>query len=286
MTIRSGGRPRDRRATQARPYDPDAYATETIPEFSEAVPRGRRGSGRGGPGGSFVGFLKFLVFAVILAIVVLAVVFTALRPVVSDAIMGIADDNPAALQLPFVKDIVAERLGPASDDTGLDRSDAGRIPRGGGRYGADDRHQARDAGPDRRQPRVRLHLGRPQPDRLTPAGDLHPAQEHDPRPARERAARPAGGALRGYRAAHGPAHRADHGEARDAPAPDGRVASSTRSSSRRQPSSLPTIRGSRRSSPTPRRAPRSRASCGRRRTASCPTRRPRNSSGSCSTSSP
>src|SRR4029077_6563267 len=113
MTIRSGGRPRDRRATQARPYDPDAYATETIPEFSEAVPRGRRGGGRGGPGGSFVGFLKFLVFAVILAIAVLAVAFTALRPVVSDAIMGIADDNPAALQLPFVKDIVAERLGPA-----------------------------------------------------------------------------------------------------------------------------------------------------------------------------
>jgi UPF0755 protein len=113
MTIRSGGRPRDRRATQARPYDPDAYATETIPEFSEAVPRGRRGSGRGGPGGSFVGFLKFLVFAVVLAIAVLAVAFTALRPVVSDAIMGLADDNPAALQLPFVKDIVAERLGPA-----------------------------------------------------------------------------------------------------------------------------------------------------------------------------
>jgi UPF0755 protein len=113
MTIRSGGRPRDRRATQARPYDPDAYATETIPEFSESVPRGRRGGGRGGAGGSFVGFLKFLVFAVILAIVVLAVAFTVLRPVVSDAIMGIADDNPAALQLPFVKDIVAERLGPA-----------------------------------------------------------------------------------------------------------------------------------------------------------------------------
>ena len=45
MTIRSGGRPRDGRATQARPYDPDAYATETIPEFSEPVPRGRDGGG-------------------------------------------------------------------------------------------------------------------------------------------------------------------------------------------------------------------------------------------------
>ena len=43
MTIRSGGRPRDGRATQARPYDQDAYATETVPEFSEPVPRGRDG---------------------------------------------------------------------------------------------------------------------------------------------------------------------------------------------------------------------------------------------------
>jgi UPF0755 protein len=60
-----------------------------------------------------VGFLKFLVFAAVLAAVVLAVAFTALRPVVENAIMGFAQDNPAALQLPFVKEIVAERLGPA-----------------------------------------------------------------------------------------------------------------------------------------------------------------------------
>ncbi len=113
MTIRSGGRPRDGRPSQARPYDPDAYATETVPEFSEPAPRSRRGRGRGGPGGSVVGFLKFLVFAIVLAIVVLAVALTALRPVVTNAIMGIAADNPAALQLPFVKDVVAERLGPA-----------------------------------------------------------------------------------------------------------------------------------------------------------------------------
>ena len=60
MTIRSGGRPRDRRATNARPYDPDAYATETIPEYSEPTPRSR-GGGNGGRGGNgLVGFLKFL----------------------------------------------------------------------------------------------------------------------------------------------------------------------------------------------------------------------------------
>ncbi len=112
MTIRSGGRPRDTRATRAAPYDPDAYATESIPEYSEPVPRGRRGGG-GRPGGSVVGLLKFLVFAIVLAAVVLGVALTALRPAVADAIMSVAQDNPAALQLPFVKDIVAEKLGPA-----------------------------------------------------------------------------------------------------------------------------------------------------------------------------
>jgi len=120
MTIRSGGRPRDGRATQARPYDQDAYATETVPEFSEPVPRGRGGRG-GGSGGGLGGFLKFLIFALVLAGVVLAIALTALRPVVGSAIMGIAEDNPAALHVPFVRDIVAENLGtaltaPASTD--------------------------------------------------------------------------------------------------------------------------------------------------------------------------
>src|SRR6187402_2710849 len=113
MTIRSGGRPRDRRTSTARPYDPDAYATESIPEYSEPIPRSR-GGGNGGRGGNgLVGFLKFLVFALVLAAIVLAVALTVLRPVVGDAVMSVAEDNPAALQLPFVKDIVAENLGPA-----------------------------------------------------------------------------------------------------------------------------------------------------------------------------
>ena len=46
MTIRSGGRARESRATAPRPYDPDAYATDSIPEFSEPVPRGRGGGDR------------------------------------------------------------------------------------------------------------------------------------------------------------------------------------------------------------------------------------------------
>jgi UPF0755 protein len=112
MTIRSGGRPPDGRAAQASPYDPDAYATESIPEYSEPSPR-NHGGGRGHRGGGLFGFLKFLVFALVLAALVLGVALTVLRPVVSSAVMNIATDNPAALQLPFVKEIVAENLGDA-----------------------------------------------------------------------------------------------------------------------------------------------------------------------------
>ena len=110
MTIRSGGRPRDGRDAPVHPYDPDAYATDSVLEYSEPVPRGRAG---GGGGSGLLGLLKFLVFALVLAAVVLTGALTVLRPVVSSAVMAIADDNPTALQLPFIEDIVREKLGSA-----------------------------------------------------------------------------------------------------------------------------------------------------------------------------
>jgi UPF0755 protein len=120
MTIRSGGRPRDDRAPHAHPYDPDAYATDILPPMVEPARRGGR-NGRGGSGGGIGGILKFLVFALVLAALVLVVALTALRPVVNQTILSWAADNPGALSMPFVKDIVREDLGasltdPASSD--------------------------------------------------------------------------------------------------------------------------------------------------------------------------
>jgi UPF0755 protein len=109
MTIRSGKRPRDSRDFQARPFDPDAYATEAFDGYGDPPRRNRSGGGSGGSG--LIGLLKFLVFALILAGVVLVVLLTALRPVVKDVVLDFAEDNPAALQMPFVKDIVREDLG-------------------------------------------------------------------------------------------------------------------------------------------------------------------------------
>jgi len=116
MTIRSGKRPRDARDYHARPFDPDAYATESDDPVGSPPPR-NRGDGGGGWGRSgLLGLLKFLVFALVLAAVVLVVSLTALRPVVNSIVLDLAQDNPAALQLPFVRDIVREDLGPLLTD--------------------------------------------------------------------------------------------------------------------------------------------------------------------------
>lgn len=117
MTLRSGGRPRDPRPPQARRFESDAYATDYVPEGFEPSRRTAGGRGRrrrGGRGGSgMVGLVRFLLFAVLLAGLVLLVALTALRPLVNNVILAWAADSPAALNLPFVADIVREDLGTA-----------------------------------------------------------------------------------------------------------------------------------------------------------------------------
>jgi UPF0755 protein len=127
MTIRSGGHPREprqNRTPHARPYQPDAYADADYADDYRTDPYGRR-SGRngrrGGGGGGLLGIIKFLAFTLVLAAVVLGVGLTVLRPVVNSAVVGWAADNPSALNLPFVADIVRDDLGddltePASSD--------------------------------------------------------------------------------------------------------------------------------------------------------------------------
>ncbi|MFL5778509.1 MAG: endolytic transglycosylase MltG [Chloroflexota bacterium] len=106
MTIRSGGRPRDDQP-EGGPYEPGAYATG---QGEYAVPATRRR--RGGGGGGLPGVIKFLVFALVLAAVVLIVLVTALRPIVTGTVVRWAADNPAALDYPFVHDLVRDDIGP------------------------------------------------------------------------------------------------------------------------------------------------------------------------------
>jgi UPF0755 protein len=69
----------------------------------------RYGSRHGGIGG----ILRFVVFLGLLAGGVLLVMVTVARPLVRALIVPWADDNPAALRIPFVEDMVREDIGPA-----------------------------------------------------------------------------------------------------------------------------------------------------------------------------
>ena len=119
MTIRQGGRPRDERTQQ--PLDEGAYDAaawqghDPRRTAASAYRRNQRG------GGGLGGLLRFLLFALILAAVVLTAAITLLRPLVRGAVVGWASDNPTALGLPFVADLMREDLGTsltkaASDD--------------------------------------------------------------------------------------------------------------------------------------------------------------------------
>ncbi|HEV7810562.1 MAG TPA: endolytic transglycosylase MltG, partial [Candidatus Limnocylindrales bacterium] len=136
MTIRSGGRARG--SSQAHPADRGTYDEAWQPEYTPDAhgggPWSRDRSGRGAGGGSngwqsgrrrrrgIPGIIKFLLFALVLAAAVLLTLVTVLRPLVRDAVIGWATDNPAALGMPFIADLVREDLGPrltnpASTDT-------------------------------------------------------------------------------------------------------------------------------------------------------------------------
>jgi UPF0755 protein len=132
MTIRSGGRARER--SQARPAEPGTYDEAWQPEYATDAGRGRGGRGGGSNGGGpngwndgrrrrgIPGILRFLIFFLVLGGIVIILLVTALRPLVRQTVVGWASDNPAALGVPFVKDLVTEDLGskltnPASADT-------------------------------------------------------------------------------------------------------------------------------------------------------------------------
>jgi UPF0755 protein len=120
MTIRSGGRARG--GSGARPAERGTY-DDAWHQDDPSVVRGGRGSGGGGGyyGGwngrdsgrprGIPGILKFLAFALVLAAIVLVSLVTVLRPLVKGAVVGWATDNPTALGMPFVADLVREDLG-------------------------------------------------------------------------------------------------------------------------------------------------------------------------------
>jgi len=88
-------------------------------------PRGRPGyqSPTRGSGGGHHGILRFLAFMAVLVVVMGAIALTVLRPLLTGAVVGWASDNPSALSMPLVADLVREDLGsrlttaPSGDST-------------------------------------------------------------------------------------------------------------------------------------------------------------------------
>jgi UPF0755 protein len=126
MTIRGGGRPRDTRPSLADVEIDDEYYA-WAPESTSAGRRGRRPESpraggrpplapRGPSGFGLGGLVRLGLFIGILAAIVLVVSLTVLRPFVAGMVVDWAADNPSALGLPFVADLVREDLGSAMTD--------------------------------------------------------------------------------------------------------------------------------------------------------------------------
>jgi len=126
MTIRGGGNPRDDRgAAPERPlmaHRLDEVATQ--PRLTRSTGWSGRRSGtvsaselaQRRAGGSGRATLRFVLFLVMAAGLVLVLLVTVGRPLVRGVVTGLAGENPGALGIGFVADMVREDLGPALTD--------------------------------------------------------------------------------------------------------------------------------------------------------------------------
>jgi peptidoglycan lytic transglycosylase G len=109
MSIRGGRGPRDEQ-DDAGNYRNGYYRTG---RYGRGPGDQRKYERYGSRNGGIGGILRFIVFLGLLAGGVLLVMVTVARPLVRAVIVPWADDNPAALRIPFVEDMVREDIGPA-----------------------------------------------------------------------------------------------------------------------------------------------------------------------------
>lgn len=118
MSVRGGRGPRE------------PMVREPVPSANPYVRAGRYGRGPGDPrrrgpygdpGAGIGGVVKFVAFIGVLAVLVLVALTTVARPILVAFVVPFAEDNPGALRIGFVADIVREDIGdaltaPASSD--------------------------------------------------------------------------------------------------------------------------------------------------------------------------
>ncbi|HEU6439617.1 MAG TPA: endolytic transglycosylase MltG [Terriglobales bacterium] len=137
MTLRGGRKPRSGgmlgpSSGQAQRRIVDAGWDDYIPPDAQEIEVGRRPTARDTQrnyrqrrSGGMGHFLRFALFAAIVGSVVVGGLYFVARPIVVSGIVGWAAENPTALKLPFISDIVRGELGPSL--TAVEADDATAI---------------------------------------------------------------------------------------------------------------------------------------------------------------
>jgi UPF0755 protein len=111
MSIRGGRQPRDPMANPAPTRRANPYVRTG--RYGRGPGDQRRYERYGDDGGGTAAIIRFVVFVAILAALVLLVMATVARPIVRAVIVPWAEDNPGALRIGFVSDLVREDIGTA-----------------------------------------------------------------------------------------------------------------------------------------------------------------------------
>ncbi len=113
MTVRGGRGPRDPMADPAPQPAPADYGYRRSGRYGRGPGDQRRYERYGDQGGGLGGLLRFLLFFAVLSGAVVLVLVTVARPILRMAVAPWAEQNPGALSIGFVAELVREDLGPA-----------------------------------------------------------------------------------------------------------------------------------------------------------------------------
>ena len=113
MTVRGGRGPREPMVDPEPTPTPAEYGYRQAGRYGRGPGDQRRYRRYGDSGGGLAGLLRFLLFLGVLAAAVMLVLVTVARPILRMAVAPWAEQNPGALSIGFIAELVREDLGPA-----------------------------------------------------------------------------------------------------------------------------------------------------------------------------
>lgn len=116
MTVRGGRGPREPMVDPEPQPVPADYGYRRAGRYGRGPGDQRRYQRYGDRGGGLAGLVRFLLFLGVLSAAVVLVLITVARPILRMAVAPWAEQNPGALSIGFVAELVREDLGPALTD--------------------------------------------------------------------------------------------------------------------------------------------------------------------------